>query len=92
VASVNDCIEKMAAAGQISRALADEAASIYRQMIDQGVAEDVAALALAEALRVAATAQLRSVAFCLANPDRIDEVKTAMREQWREAQAGRVAH
>jgi len=64
---------------RFSAAIADEAASIYRQMIDQGVAEDVAALA--ESLRVAAKAQRSSVEFCIANPDRIEEIKTAMRER-----------
>jgi hypothetical protein len=90
--NVLDCLAGLAKAGKLSAAIADEAASIYRQMIDQGVAEDVAALALAEALRVAAKAQRRSVRFCIANPDKIPDVANAMREQWREARAGRAAH
>jgi hypothetical protein len=89
---VLDCLAELAKSGKLSAALADEAAAIYRTMIDQGAAEDVAALATAEAIRVAAKAQRAHVEFCIANPEQIPAVATAMREQWREEQAGRRAH
>jgi hypothetical protein len=90
--NVLDCLDGLAKAGKISAAMADEVASIYRGLIDQGAAEDVAALALAEAIRVAAKARRSSIEFCLANPDKIPAVADAMRERWREEKAGRRAH
>lgn len=87
--NVLDCLAGLAKSGKISAALADEAASIYRALIDQGEAEDAAALATAEVLRGKARARLISVEFCINNPDRIGDVADAMREHWREAQAGR---
>jgi hypothetical protein len=87
--NVLDCLAGLAKSGRLSAAMADEAAAIYRTMIDQGAAEDVAALALAEAIRVAAKAQRDHIEFCINNPERIPAVAAAMREQWREARAGR---
>ena len=60
--------------------MADEAAAVYRALIDQGEAE-AAALATAEVLRGKAKARRSSVEFCLANPDKIPDVAEAMREQ-----------
>jgi hypothetical protein len=90
--TVLDAIEELAKAGKISAAIAEEAAAIYRTMIDQGVAADVAALALAQAIRVAAKAQLSSVQFCVEHPDKIPDVAAAMTVQWRLARAGRRAN
>jgi hypothetical protein len=87
-----DCLAGLAKAGRISAAMADEASAIYRELIDQGEAEDAAALKTAEALRAQAEARRSSVEFCVANPDKIPAVADAMREQWREARAGRRAH
>jgi hypothetical protein len=85
-------LDELAKAGKISGAMADEAAAIYCGLIDQGEAEDVAALATAEAIRSRAKAQREHVEFCIANPDKIPAVADAMREQWRAARAGRRAH
>jgi hypothetical protein len=90
--NVLDVISGLAKAGKISAALSDEAAAIYRALLDQGEAEDAAALKTAEALRGKARARRSSVEFCIANPDQIPAVAGAMREQWREAQDGRRAH
>jgi hypothetical protein len=90
--SVLDCLEELAKAGKISAALADEAATIYRGLLDQGEAEGAAALAPAEAIRAKAKAREAAIQFCIANPDRIEDVKVAMTEQWREARAGRTPH
>jgi hypothetical protein len=90
--NVLDVIAGLTKSGQIPAAIADEAGSFYRTWIDQGVAEDVAALALAEAIRVAARTRRDHVEFCINHPDRIPAVADAMREQWREARAGRRAH
>jgi hypothetical protein len=90
--NVLDCLAALAKSGKLSAALADEASAIYRGLIDQGVAEDVAALKTAEALRAKAKAQRDHVEFCIANPDKIPALAAAMREQWREERAGRRAH
>jgi hypothetical protein len=90
--NVLDCLAGLAKSGKLSSAMADEAASFYRTMIDQGAAEDVAALATAEAIRSRAKAQREHVEFCINNPDKIPAVADAMRAQWREARAGRRAH
>jgi hypothetical protein len=90
--NVLDCLDELAKAGKISAAMADEAGAIYLEMIEQGHDEATAALATAEALRSKATAQRDHVEFCINNPDKIPDIADAMREQWREAQAGRRAH
>lgn len=82
----------LAKAGKLSAAMADEAAAIYRAMIDQGEAADAAALKTADFIRSKAEAQRSHVEFCINNPDKIPAVAAAMREQWRAAQAGRRAH
>jgi hypothetical protein len=90
--NVLDCLAGLAKAGRISAAMADEAAAIYRRLLAQGAAADVAALSLAAVLRGKARALRSSVEFCVDNPEQLEDVANAMREQWREAQAGRRAH
>ena len=89
--NVLDVIAGLAKAGKISAALAAEAEAIYRgALVDMD--PSAAALTTAEFLRAKARARRASVDFCIANPDKIPDVAAAMREQWREAQAGRRAH
>ena len=66
--NVLDSLAALAKAGKISDAMADEAASIYRGLLDQGAAEDAAALATAEAIRSKAKAQRDQIGFCIAIP------------------------
>ena len=87
--SVLDRIAGLARAGKISPAMADEAAAVYRARLAAGDTEAAAALKMAEALRAKAKARLSAVQFCVNNSDRIEDVKAAMREQWREAHEGR---
>jgi hypothetical protein len=72
--------------------MADETAALYRRLLDQGEAEDAAAHKTAEFLRSKAKARRSAVEFCIANPDKVEDVADAMREQWRDARAGRLAH
>ena len=89
--NVLDVIAELAKAGKISAALANEAAAIYRgALVDMD--PSAAALKTAELLRAKARARRAVVDFCIANSDKIPDVAAAMREQWREAQAGRLAH
>jgi hypothetical protein len=90
--NVLDVIAGLAKSGRLSPSDADEAKAIYRGLLDQGHTPDAVALALAESIRAGAKAQRGSIEFCIANPEMIPAVADAMREQWREARAGRRAH
>ena len=86
--NVLDCLAGLAKAGKIDAAMADEAAAVYRAaLVDMD--PSAAALKTADFLRGKAKARRASVDFCIADPDKIPDVAAAMREQWREAQAGR---
>jgi len=89
VTGVLDCIDRLAKAGKIDAATADEARGVYRRLLAQGDAEDVAALKLADVLRAKASARLGSIHAMVADPSLIPGVAAAMREQRRESQAGR---
>jgi hypothetical protein len=85
-------IAGLAKSGRLSAAEAGEAKAVYRGLLEQGHTPAAVALALAEYIRSKATAQLAHVEFCIANPEQIPAVAEAMREQWREARAGRRGH
>jgi hypothetical protein len=92
MATVLDCIAGLAKSGKLSAIEADEAKALYRGLLDQGHTPDAVALALAEYIRSGAKTQRDHVEFCVNNPDKIPAVADAMREQWREARAGRRGH
>ena len=86
--NVLDCLAGLARAGKISVALADEAAAVYRvALVDMD--PSAAALKTADFLRGKARARRSAVQAMVDDPSLIPGVAAAMREQWREAQAGR---
>ena len=89
--NVLDVIAGLARGGKISAAMAEEAAAIYRgALVDMD--PSAAALKTADFLRAKARARLSAVQAMVDDPSLIPGVAAAMREQWREAQAGRRAH
>ena len=86
---VLDRLAELAKAGKISAGMAAEAAATYRGLLASGHAEDAAALKTADFLRGKARARLSAVHAMVDDPSLIPGVAAAMREQWRESQAGR---
>ena len=90
--NVLDDLHELLKAGRISDPWADQAKTVYRAFVELGHDPILAEFATLDVLREKSPELRDYIEFCAANPDRarIEEAKTAMREQWREARAGRM--
>lgn len=92
--NVLDDLRELLQAGRISDPWADQAKTVYRAFVELGHDPILAEFATLDVIRSKAPALRDYIEFIAASPDRdrIEEAKAAMREQWREARAGRRAH